>query len=146
MRIYLDICSLQRPFDDRSHPRVNIEAEAVLTILRLVESDRLQLLTSEAIQFEINRIPNPYRKLQAVELLKLSSEFIQLDTEMETQGHELVKAGVKPMDALHAASAFGAQADYFCSCDDLLLKKLKSLNNLKTKVVSPLELVAEVVS
>ncbi|MBI3410260.1 MAG: hypothetical protein HY040_18120 [Planctomycetes bacterium] len=38
MRIYLDACSLQRPFDDRSQPRINVEAEAVLTILRLVES------------------------------------------------------------------------------------------------------------
>jgi hypothetical protein len=33
MRVYLDACCLQRPLDDRSQPRVNVEAEAVLTIL-----------------------------------------------------------------------------------------------------------------
>jgi hypothetical protein len=43
MHIYLDVCSLQRPLDDRSQPRVNVEAEAVLTILRLVENGQVKL-------------------------------------------------------------------------------------------------------
>jgi len=51
MRVYLDACSLQRPLDDRSQPRINIEAEAVLTILRLVESGDLELLSSDALIF-----------------------------------------------------------------------------------------------
>ena len=62
MRIYLDTCSLQRPLDDRTQPRINIEAEAVLTILRLIESSHLELLSSEALGFEINRIPNLLQK------------------------------------------------------------------------------------
>ncbi len=33
MRIYIDCCSLQRPFDDKSQPRIAVEAEAVLVIL-----------------------------------------------------------------------------------------------------------------
>jgi len=85
MRIYLDACSLQRPLDDRSQPRINIEAEAVLTILRLVESGDLQLLSSEALEFEIDRIPNPYRKLQARKMLKLASEIIELNDEIEAK-------------------------------------------------------------
>jgi len=49
MRIYLDACSLQRPLDDRTQPRINVEAEAILTILNLVESGDLELLSSEAL-------------------------------------------------------------------------------------------------
>lgn len=30
MRVYLDICSFKRPFDDQSQPRIHLEAEAVL--------------------------------------------------------------------------------------------------------------------
>ena len=56
MRIYLDACSLQRPLDDRSQPRINIEAEAVLTILALVESGDVEMLSSEAREFENGRI------------------------------------------------------------------------------------------
>ncbi len=33
MGIYLDCCCLQRPFDDKSDPRVAVEAEAILVVL-----------------------------------------------------------------------------------------------------------------
>lgn len=41
MKIYLDCCSLRRPFDDKSQPRIAVEAEAVLVILSLCESNHL---------------------------------------------------------------------------------------------------------
>ncbi len=145
MRIYLDTCSLQRPLDDRSQPRINIEAEAVLTLLRLVESGHLELLSSDAMVYEIDRIPNQYRKRQSHEMLKLASQFIELNAEIELQAEGFVAAGVKPMDALYLASASWAKADYFCTCDDKLLSRRKGLEDLATQTVSPLQLVAEVV-
>ena len=135
----------QRPFDDRSQARISIEAEAVLTILRLVETGDINLLSSEVLEFEVERIPDSSRKSLTQEMLKLAKEIINLDTDMEKHAHRLVQGGVKPMDALHVACASGVKADYFCSCDDQLLKKLSDMNDLKAKVVSPLELVAEVV-
>jgi predicted nucleic acid-binding protein len=145
MRIYLDACSLQRPLDDRAQPRVNVEAEAVLTILSLVEAGELELLSSEALQFEIARIPDAPRQARANEILKLASKVLELTDEIEAQAETFVKAGFKPMDALHLASASWAEADYFCTCDDKLLKKSKKMKPLATKVVSPLQLIAEVV-
>lgn len=145
MRVYLDACSFQRPLDDRSQPRVNIEAEVVLTILRLVESRNLERLSSEVLRFEIDRIPSQYRKLQATEMLKLATQVIELNDEIEAQAESFVNTGVEPLDALHLASASWAKADYFCTCDDKLLKKRNNLNSLATEVVSPLQLVAEVV-
>ena len=35
--------------DDRSQPRINVEAEAVLAILRVVESGDLELLSSAVV-------------------------------------------------------------------------------------------------
>ena len=74
MRVYLDACSLQRPLDDRSQPRINIEAEAVLTILRLVESGDLELLSSDALIFEVDRMPDVERQMRARDMLKLASK------------------------------------------------------------------------
>jgi predicted nucleic acid-binding protein len=51
---------------------------------------------------------------------------------------------MRPLDALHLASAVIAKADYFCTCDDRFLKRAKAVNTGQTKVVSPLELVTEV--
>src|SRR5882762_10011532 len=101
MRVYLDACSLQRPLDDRAQPRINVEAEAVLTILRLVESGDLELLSSEVLQFEIARIPDAQRQARASEMLALASQVLELIDEMEAQAESFVKAGIKPMDALH---------------------------------------------
>jgi len=42
---------LAASMDDRSQPRINIEAEAVLMILRFVASSDLELLASEVLQF-----------------------------------------------------------------------------------------------
>lgn len=144
MRIYLDACSLQRPLDDRSQPRINVEAEAILTILRLVEASVLELLSSEILKFEIDRIPTPYRKLQATKMLQLANDVIELNEAIEVKAAAFIEAGIKPLDALHLASASCKEVDYFCTCDDRLLKKSRKLNKLGTTVVSPLQLVAEV--
>src|SRR5262245_63449880 len=73
MRVYLDACCLQRPLDDRSQPRLNLEAEAVLTILGMVESGDLELISSDALEFEVDRTPDSERRGAAKEILRLAS-------------------------------------------------------------------------
>ena len=63
---------------------------------------------------------------------------------MEERARALQPEGIKPVDALHLASAVAAKADYFCTCDDQFLKRAKAVDTGQTKVVSPLELIAEV--
>lgn len=144
MRIYLDACSLQRPLDDRSQPRINVEAEAVLTVLGLVESGQLELLSSDALEFEINRMPDADRQSRTRETLKLASRTIRLVDDVQAHAQELIRLGIKPMDSLHLAFASWTRADFFCTCDDKLLNKAKKLKSLNTTVVTPLQLVAEV--
>ena len=143
-RIYLDACSLQRPLDDRSQPRINLEAEAILTILRLIEADDLQLLSSESLEFEIDRIPNDYKKSQSKKMLNLAKFIIEINDEIEAKARLFIKTGIKPMDALHLASASWKKADYFCTCDDKLIKKTQRLTDIGTRVISPVALAIEV--
>jgi predicted nucleic acid-binding protein len=145
MRVYLDACSLQRPLDDRSQPRVNLEAEAVLTILRLVEAGELKLVSSEALEFEVNRTPDADRRAAARVILKLASQTLRLGDEVESDAAALIRSGVKPLDALHLAFASWADVEYFCTCDDKLRNKAQKLKSLKTTAVTPLELVQKVV-
>ena len=35
MKIYMDVCSYNRPFDNQEQDRIYLEAEAVLSILRI---------------------------------------------------------------------------------------------------------------
>lgn len=143
MRIYLDCCSLQRPFDDKSQPRIAVEAEAVLVILTLCESDQLTLISSEALQLEIGRIPDQERKEEALAILKIAKETVWLTQELESLARRLKASGLKPLDALHLASASISRVDYFCTCDDKFLKKARNFAGLNTTVVSPTELIME---
>lgn len=144
MRIYLDMCSIQRPLDSKAQPRVAVEAEAVLTILTLCESRQLRLVGSEALLFELGRNPHPVRKDYALRVLAKATAFVRTTDRVAERARALTTAGMKPIDALHVASAVEARADYFCTCDDRLLKRAKAVDTLQTKVVSPLELIAEV--
>lgn len=143
MKIYLDACSLQRPLDNKSQLRVALEAEAILGVLALCEAGRLDLISSDALIFEVERTPQASRREYAVEVLAQASTIVRLNDSIEARARVFTATGVKPLDALHLASAEEAQTDFFCTCDDRFLKKARQLTNLKTKVVSPIELAEE---
>jgi predicted nucleic acid-binding protein len=143
MRVYLDCCSLQRPFDDRTQLRIAVEAEAVLSILALCESNKLTLVSSVALLYEINRIPDQERRINAHKILTLMTEMLELTPSVEAFARRLEASGFKPLDALHLAFASIAKVDYFCTCDDKFLRKAKGLKELSVKPVSPTEMVME---
>ncbi len=138
------MCSIQRPLDTKTQPRIAVEAEAILGVLTLCEAGQVELMTSDTLVFELERNPHPVRKTYALEVLAKAKVFIQTDTQIEERARTLLATGIKPVDALHLASAVEAKADYFCTCDDRFLKRAKAVDTGQTKVVSPLELIAEV--
>jgi hypothetical protein len=113
-------------------------------ILQLAEAGDIELLSSEVLQFEIDRIPDAQRQVSAKRMLTLASEPIVLTDAIEVQAAAFVEQGIKPIDALHLASACSANASFFCTCDDRLLKKSKGLKDVAIHVVSPLQLLTEV--
>lgn len=53
--IYLDVCCLNRPFDDQTQERIFLEAEAIRLILARCQSGEWQLLGSEVMDVSWNR-------------------------------------------------------------------------------------------
>lgn len=51
MKLYLDVCCLDRPFDDQSQARIHLEAEAVLAIIRQVEFGAWSWVSSDAVSY-----------------------------------------------------------------------------------------------
>lgn len=144
MKIYLDNCSIQRPLDDKNQLRIPIESETVLGILSSVESEQIELISSEVLIFEAGRITDIFRKEHTLRTLSRAKEVIMLDDEIEKRAEEFVRIGIKPIDALHLAAAEKIKADYLCTCDDKFLKKTKKINGIGTNVVSILELLKEI--
>jgi len=144
MKVYFDTCSLNRPLDNKTELRVALEAEAVVGLIARCESGELTLVASEVLSLEISRNPHPQRKAYVLAILDIARVSILLDDAIQMRAKELEQHGFKPFDALHVASADSIPTDYFCTCDDRLLKKARLQPDLCVKVVSPLELASEV--
>ena len=61
-RIYLDVCCLNRPFDDQRQDRIRLEAEAVLLILGHCEAGAWQWISSAIVEEEVNNMPSYERR------------------------------------------------------------------------------------
>ena len=145
MRIYFDSCCLQRPLDDQTQPRIRVESEAVLALLNVVQSGGIVLLNSEALEYEMRRIPDKMRCNEVIAVLALAEERLELTEATVALAASLEKKGIDPMDAVHLAFASVAKADYFTSCDDKLLKKAQTMEKLDCKIISVLNLISEVI-
>ena len=143
MKVYLDTCSLQRPLDSRTQIRISIEAEAWLGIIALVEDGELELVASDVLLFETRRNPRAERRAYAMDVLDKASAFIEMSASIRERSAELERDGLKPLDALHLATAEAAEVDYFCTTDDKLLKRGKVAARKGVRVVSPIALIEE---
>ncbi len=60
MKIYLDNCCLNRPYDDQTQIRISLETQAKLYVQDLVKRKKLDLVTSYILWFE-NRMSEEER-------------------------------------------------------------------------------------
>ena len=144
MKIYLDTCSLQRPLDNKTQIRVALEGEAILGVLSLCKQGSVEIISSDALIFEAERNLNLARTEYVLAALLGAKTFITINKKVEKRARELNDSGFDPLDALHLASTEEAHADYFCTCDDKLLKRARAFSGFKIKVVSPIELAEEI--
>lgn len=98
----MDVCCLNRPFDDQSHDRIRIESEAVLAILNRCQHD-WTLIGSEATDYEISKIPDIERKRGVKILASISRDKVTVDNNIFIRASELENIGLKALDALHLA-------------------------------------------
>lgn len=124
--------------------RIRLEAEAILSVIDLVETGTLALISSDALTYETERNPHPTRRQFVWEVIADASDYIEFSDQVEKRAQELNHAGIKTLDSLHLVSAENGKVDFFCTCDDSFLNKAKQEVSGETKVLSPLELAEEI--
>ena len=87
--IYFDACCLNRPFDDQTQDRIHLEAEAVLLILRHLEQGDWKWISSEVVNYEIQRTPNTGRRSQVQLLTNYAHNAIMLNKSIICRADEL---------------------------------------------------------
>ena len=135
--IYLDYNCFQRRFDDPNQIRIQIEALACQEIFNQAEAQTIQLIWSFMHEDETLLCPFPERQEFALELSSLCQIRIAPEDAIYTLAQELIHQGkFSAKDILHVACASHAQANFFLTCDDGLMRQAKKLA-LVCEVMNP---------
>lgn len=144
IRVYLDVCCLNRPFDDQSQPRIRLESEATLIILAQCEQGQREWVGSKVLTWEVDKTPDPERR-QRVQLLASGVHHtVSIGQSEIARARHIREWGIAAVDALHLACAESGGVDVFLTTDDRLLRKAKTYaEQLHVRVENPLEWLRE---
>jgi predicted nucleic acid-binding protein len=137
MKVYLDNCSYNRPFDGQSSLVVRFETDAKLQIQELVKNGALKLVWSFVLDYENNANPFEEIKSKIAEWKRLASIDGGYSEAVHQKAAALMKLGLRQMDASHVACALFAGADYFITTDKKILNKPIA----DIKVVNPIDFI-----
>ena len=144
MKVYLDNCCFNRPYDDQSYFRIRLEAEAKLKIQEEVRNKAFQLVWSYILDYENSKNPFRERKEQIAKWRIYAVEDVVESREVLGSASMLQKQGIKKIDSLHIACAIHAGADYFLTTDDGVLKKATLIQGIN--VTDPIGFIKEVLA
>ena len=137
LRLYLDSCCFNRPFDDLSQEKIRLEFEALVIIIGKCENGDWDILASDVLDDEIDRTTNPIKKQKIKLLYSSTTTKVEINDEIISRAKELQSSyGIRSFDALHLASAEYGKADVLLSTDRKFVSKALGSNS-KVRVENP---------
>ncbi len=136
MRIYLDNCSFNRPFDDQEQIKIKLETEAKLYIQHQILTKKIELAWSYILDYENEVNPFAERRKIICEWKRYSSVHILESPGVLTRANIFHKNNIRVKDALHLASAIEAGCDYFITTDEGLIKKRNTIKEID--IINPI--------
>jgi predicted nucleic acid-binding protein len=130
IRVYLDNCCFNRPFDDQQQLKIKLEAQAKINIQKLIREQTLELVWSYILDYENNQNPFSNRRQSIAAWKELSIIDVDESESVLQKAEILSKNGIAVADALHVAAAIEAGVDYFFTTDYLLIRKTKNVTGI----------------
>ena len=138
IKVYLDNCCFNRPYDDQKQLRIELETKAKLYIQQQIVEKKLLLVSSVILEYENTKNPYQARKTAINDFFRHASDFVAQSDEVINMAKEFMKKGIKTKDASHLACAIYAKCDYFITTDDKLLKFKQD----KIRIISPIDFIS----
>jgi len=122
LKIYLDNCCFNRPYDDQKQLKIEIETKAKLFIQNLVAEKKIDLVWSYILDYE-NSLNTFNQKSMAIQKWqKLSICDVDETPNIINLSNEIRKSGIHNADSLHIACAIEAKCNYLITVDKRVLK------------------------
>lgn len=141
MRLYLDNCMFNRPFDDQSNIKILLETEAKLRIQQDIRSGVHELAWSYILDYENSRNPFRERREQIAPWKQYAAVDLDESDEILAVAASLQELGLKQLDALHVACAITASTEYFLTTDRGIIKKAGLITRLR--ILDPIDFIRE---
>jgi predicted nucleic acid-binding protein len=140
MRVYLDNCSYNRPFDDQGQMRIFLEAQAKIHIQGLIIDGAIDLVCSYMSVYENNDNPHEEHRESIADFLQNAVDFVNYDKAdtVEKRADQIMKSNIKHKDAIHISCAVEAGCGYFITTDDEVLRKYKNTDII---VIDPIKFI-----
>ena len=135
IRVYMDICCFNRPYDEQSSLRIQLETQAKLYVQKLIVDNKVELVWSFVMSYENAMNPFIEKRIRIAEWRKLAIIDCGLSSEIFDKSKELNKLGLHVKDSYHIACAINANADFFITTDKGILNK--QIDGVR--VISPVE-------
>lgn len=139
MRIYLDNCCFNRPFDNQEHMRIRLETEAKLYIQAGIRAKRYSLAWSYILSFENANNPYDEKRESIAPWRQIAEAYCPSSERVLAAGHTIMEQGIKIADALYLACARECGCEYFITTDDRLARKTVP----GIRIVNPIDFVRE---
>ena len=137
LKVYLDNCCFNRPFDIQMQIRVGLETEAKLFIQSMIIDKQIEFVWSFILLFENDNNPFEARKETILDFSKHAIDNISVNKLIMQKANKIESSGLKAKDALHIACAIYAECDYFITTDDRILK----FTDDRIRIIDPLDFI-----
>ncbi len=141
MKIYLDNCSFNRPFDFQGDIKIHLESEAKLYIQQLIIEKKISLVWSYILDFENRNNPFKERRLKIERWKTYAIEDVEENDIIILEAKKLENIGLKKIDALHLTCAVYSGCEYFITTDKGILKRKNEIKDIV--VTDPINFIKE---
>ena len=139
IKVYLDNCTYNRPYDEQNDIRIRLESEAKLFIQEQIKDNKVDLVWSSVNEYENNDNPSLEKRERIIMWKNIAAHKCKLNERILKKALELQSLNFRAKDALHIASAIDSGCAFFITTDKKILnKKIDGL-----AVVNPLIFVEE---
>ena len=122
LKLYLDNCCFNRPYDDQTQLKIELETKAKLFVQNLIVKKEVDLIWSYMLDYENSKNSFNQKRIAIQKWQDFAIIDIDASVEIVKKCKTFEASGLKNADALHLACAIHAGCDYFLSVDKQLLK------------------------
>jgi len=141
LRIYLDNCCYNRPYDSQSEFKVSMETRAKLHIQEMIRNGRLELIGSYMLEFENEQNMDQMKKAAIRNYQQTYNKFYvpyERRETLQSKIEEIMANHISYKDATHIACAVYAKCDYLLTTDIRLIKRYKGE---EIKILNPVDFI-----